>query len=220
MGLTGAAVFGSLAALSTVIIPARIQPSFPLLPFLRFDPAELFSVFAFLVFGPIPALIAATFHWIFLTATGTSGPLGPAVKFVAVISTILGLLMGSKIYGRLNKRFWHSSTALGSMLAFAILARIGILLVVNFFVFSYIGPVIFGIDYLGFSKQTLQATLGLKFAGPWEVLWAMLFYTSIYNGLHTVFSVTIPYMIFTPMSLKVPQIASGDPWISRLTRSQ
>jgi hypothetical protein len=57
VGLVGAAVFGSLAALSTVVIPARIQPAFPILPFLRFDPAELFSVLAFLIFGPIPAFI-------------------------------------------------------------------------------------------------------------------------------------------------------------------
>ena len=54
VSLTGAAVMGALAALITVILPARIQPSFPILPFLKFDPAELFSVLAFLIFGPIP----------------------------------------------------------------------------------------------------------------------------------------------------------------------
>ena len=61
VGLTGGAVFGSMAALSTVIIPARIQPSFPIMPFLRFDPAELFSVLAFLIFGPIAAEFMASF---------------------------------------------------------------------------------------------------------------------------------------------------------------
>ena len=56
VSLTGAAVFGSLAALSTLIFPARIQPSSAILRFLRFNPAELFSVLAFLMFGPIPAV--------------------------------------------------------------------------------------------------------------------------------------------------------------------
>jgi hypothetical protein len=88
--------------------------------------------------------------------------------------------------------------------------------VVNYFIFTFVGPVIFGIDYLGFSQRSLAA-VGMQFASPWQVLWAMLFFTSIFNGLHAAFSVVIPYMIFTPLSLKVPEIASGHPWISKFT---
>ncbi len=216
VGLTGAAVFGSMAALSTIVLPANIQPAFPLLPFLRFDPAELFSVLAFLIFGPIPALITATVHWIILAETGTNGILGPTVKFAAVLSTLVGLWLGSMAYRRIAGSHSHVSVALATMLGFAALARIGLLLVVNYFVFTYIGPVIFGIDYLGFSQKSL-ANLGMQFASPSQVLWGMLFYTSIFNALHAAFSVVIPYVIFTPLSLKIPQIASGHPWISRFT---
>jgi hypothetical protein len=46
---------------------------------------------------------------------------------------------------------------------------------------------------------------------------AMLLYTSIFNGLHAAFSVVVPYLTFTPLSLKIPEIASGHPWISRFT---
>ena len=219
VSLTGAAVMGALAALTTVILPARIQPSFPILPFLRFDPDELFSVLAFLIFGPIPALVTATVHWIFLTATGLDTPLGPAVKFASVLSTLLGLWLGSLTYQRLAVRHARISFALGTMLTFAILARVLILLVINYFVFTYVGPVIFGIDYLGFSQQTLQGTLHMQFAGPWQVLTAMLFFTSIFNALHAVFSVAVPYAVFTSLYSKVPQIASGHPWISRLSKT-
>ncbi len=218
VGLTGAAVFGSMAALSTIVLPANIQPAFPLLTFLRFDPAELFSVLAFLIFGPIPALITATVHWIILAETGTNGILGPTLKFVAVLSTLFGLWLGSKAYRSIARNRSHISVALATMLGFAALARIGILLAVNYFVFTYIGPVIFGIDYLGFSQKSL-AKLGMQFASPSQVLWAMLFFTSIFNGLHAAFSVIIPYLIFTPLSLKIPEIASGQPWISRFTQS-
>lgn len=214
--MTGAAALGSFTALTTVVT-AGVQPSFPILPFLKFDPAEIFSVLAFLIFGPIPALITATVHWIFLTATASGSPLGPAVKCVAVMSTLLGLWLGCRLYSRLPGRYHRFSVALGSMLALSTVARVAMLLVVNYFVFTYIGPVIFGIPYLRFSQQTLQATLGLQFAGPWEVLMAMLFYTSIYNAVHAVFSVVVPYMLFTPLSLKVPEIASGHPWISKFT---
>jgi len=220
VSLTGAAVFGSLAALSTVLIPARVQPSFPVLPFLRFDPAELFSVLAFLIFGPTPSFIAATVHWLFLTATGTTSPLGPAVKFAAVLTTLLGLWIGGRLYQSVAAKYRNVSVAIGLMLTWAILARVGILLIVNYFVFTYIGPVIFGIDYLGFSQRTLEATLGLQLAGSWEILTAMLLYTSIFNGLHAAFSVLVPYVIFTPLTLKIPEIASGQPWISRFTSRQ
>lgn len=59
VGLGGAAVFSSWTLLSALIIPARVQFSFPPLPFLLFDRAEIFAVLAFLIFGPIPALIVA-----------------------------------------------------------------------------------------------------------------------------------------------------------------
>jgi len=220
VSLTGAAVFGGLAALSTVIVPARIQPPYPIMPFLRFDPAELFSVLAFLIFGPIPAIVTATVHWIFLTATGTNGPLGPAVKFISVLSTLLGLWIGSKIYARLAGAYRYLSVAVGSMLGSAMVVRVGVLLVVNYFVFTYIGPIIFGIDYIGFSQRTLQGTLGLHFAGPDQIIAAMLLYTGIFNGLHAIFSVMVPYALFTPLSTKIPEIASGHPWISRFMNKQ
>jgi riboflavin transporter FmnP len=218
VSLAGAAVFGSLAALSTVVISPSIQPSFPILPFLKFDPAELFSVLAFLVFGPVAGVITATVHWIFLTAVFSVNPLGPAVKFASVLSTLFGLWVGSRVYQHLAGGPRRISIALGLMLGFAVLARVALLLVVNYFVFTYIGPVIFGIDYLGFSQQTLQGTLGLQFAGPWQVLMAMLFYTSIFNAIHAIFSVVIPYMLFAPLPLKIPEIASGHPWITRFTK--
>jgi len=219
VSLTGAAVFGGLAALTTVIIPARIQPFFPIMPFLRFDPAEIFSVLAFLIFGPVSAVIAATVHWIFLslTSTGSTGPLGPAVKFASVLSMLFGLWLGSKMYQHLVGSYRHVSVALSSMFGFAVATRIGLLLIVNYLVFTYIGPVIFNIKYIEFSEKTLQTTLGLQFADPSQVVMAMLLWTSVFNALHVAFSVIIPYMIFTPLSLKVPEIASGHPWISRFT---
>ena len=82
---------------------------------------------------------------------------------------------------------------------------VGILLIVNYYVFTYIGPVIFGIDYLGFSQKTLQTTLGLQFTGPWDVVVAMLLYTSVFNVLQTVFSIIIPYIIFMPLIVKMPE---------------
>jgi len=212
--LSGAAVFGALAAVSTVVFPASVQPPFPLLTFLKFDPAELFSVLAFMVFGPVPALVTATVHWLFLTATGQDSPLGPAAKFAAVLSTLLGMWLGSVTYRHVLGKHRRASLAFGSMLGFSALSRVAVMLVVNYFVFTYLGPVIFGINYLGFSAQYL----GLQSAGMWQVLMAMLVLTSIFNALHVLFSVGLPFIFVTPLSFKIPEIASSHPWISRFNK--
>jgi riboflavin transporter FmnP len=218
VGLAGAAVFSSLAALSTVIIPARIQPSFPPLPFLLFDPAEIFVVLAFLIFGPLPAFIVATVHWIFLTVTGSGTPLGPIAKFTAVVATLIGLWVGSRVYVRLIPRHQTSWGAILCLIVFGVFARIAITLVVNYYIFTFIGPVVFGLNYLGFGQETLQTTLNLKFVGQEDILVAMLGYTSIYNIIQALVAITVPYFIFTPLSNKIPEIASGNPWISNLTK--
>ena len=212
--LTGAAVFGALAAASTVAFPPSVQPPFPLLTFLKFDPAELFSVLAFMIFGPVPALVTATVHWLFLTVTGQDSPLGPAAKFASVLSTLLGMWLGSVTYRRLLGNHRRASLAFGSMLGFSVLSRVTVMLVVNYFIFTYLGPVIFGINYLGFSAQVL----GMQSSSMWQVLILMLALTSIFNALHVLFSVGLPFIFVNPLSLKIPEIASNHPWISRLTK--
>ncbi len=212
VSLTGGAVFGGLAALSTLIVPARIQPFF-FVSFLRFDPAEIFSVLAFLIFGPIAGFTTATAHWLFLTATGSSGPLGPAAKFASVLSTLIGLWWGLRVYHRISEKNTRISMVFASMLSFAAAARICTMLVLNYFIFTAIGP-LFGIDYLGGSQRAFQTIFGVQYSGSWLLI-ALLAFTSVFNGLHAVFSVAIPYLIFRPLSVKIPEIASGQPWISR-----
>jgi len=215
VSLTGAAVFGALAAASTLVIPPSAQIPFPPLEFLKFDPAEIFSVLAFMIFGPIPALVTATVHWLFLLITGQNSPLGPTAKFASVLSMLLGMWLGSAIYGRVAVKHRHASLALGSMLGFSALLRVGVMFVVNYFIFTYIGPVVFGINYLGFSAQVL----GMQSAGIWQVLVLMLVLTSAFNAAHVLFSVGLPFIFVTPLSLKIPEIASSHPWISRFNKS-
>lgn len=220
VGLAGAAVFGSLAALLTIITPARIQPSFSPLPFLLFDPAEIFAVLAFLIFGPIPAFIVAIVHWVFLTVTGSGTPLGPFSKFTAVVAALIGLWIGSRVYGLLVPRcqtFWG---AIVCLVVFGVFARIAITLFVNYDIFTFIGPVVFGVDYLGFGQKTLQSKLKLRFVGPEGILAAMLVYTSIFNIVQALLAISVPYFIFTPLSATIPEIASGNPWVSNFTKYQ
>src|SRR3989475_6529281 len=95
--IAGAATFGALAALISLLAPPVIQPSFPILFYLKFDIAEIVDVTAFLIFGPVAGLITAAVHGTILTAApGGAGPFGASLKFLSVLSTYGGVIHGSK----------------------------------------------------------------------------------------------------------------------------
>jgi len=73
-------VFG---ALSAVLAMMPLSFSFPLIPYLKFDIAEIPVVTAFLGFGPFPGFISALTYWLILNIFGEWAPIGPAMKFIA-----------------------------------------------------------------------------------------------------------------------------------------
>src|SRR2546428_13823903 len=93
ISLAGAATFGALAYLVGVIVPAAIQPPFPILPYLKFDPAEIMDVSSLLIFGPIVGIVPATFHFLILTSTSPDGNhFGHRLKNLGVLSTYGGII--------------------------------------------------------------------------------------------------------------------------------
>src|SRR3989449_8787894 len=95
--IAGAATFGALAALISLLAPPVIQPSFPILFYLKFDIAEIVDVTAFLIFGPVAGLITAAVHGTILTAApGGAGPFGASLKFLSVLSTYGGVMPASR----------------------------------------------------------------------------------------------------------------------------
>src|SRR2546430_16430052 len=100
--IAGAATFGALAALISLLAPPAIQPSFPILFYLKFDVAEIVDVAAFLIFGPVAGLVTAAVHGPILTAApGGAGPFGESLKFLSVLSTNEGWTLPPKL-GRTN----------------------------------------------------------------------------------------------------------------------
>src|SRR5207245_11184523 len=75
--LTGAAVFGALAAVVAFLI--QIPYPDPALPFLRLDLAEIVDVLAFLLFGPAVGLLTALLHYVFLNFSPSLPVWGPQI---------------------------------------------------------------------------------------------------------------------------------------------
>src|SRR5437867_12171290 len=98
--LAGSSTFGALASLITLAAPPALQPPFPILFYLKFDVAEVVDLSSFMIFGPTAGLLTALIHATILgTVAGGAGSgtfFGPSLKFLAVLSTYVGLLLASR----------------------------------------------------------------------------------------------------------------------------
>src|SRR5881397_2363536 len=88
VAIAGAATFGALASMLTIVLGPALQPSFPILLYLKFDFAEVVDVTAFLVFGPVAGLLTAMIHGGILATVpgGTGAAFGASLKFLAVLT--------------------------------------------------------------------------------------------------------------------------------------
>jgi len=120
VSLAGAAIFAALAALLTL---AKAEIPFPLIPYLKIDFVEIPIVVAFFLFGPLAATISAVVHWLFLNVQGSNAPLGPMLKFLAVMSTLGGFWLGNEIYCRIKGNRIVPSLALSMTIGSGILLR-------------------------------------------------------------------------------------------------
>ncbi|TMI53890.1 hypothetical protein E6H13_01960 [Candidatus Bathyarchaeota archaeon] len=206
--IAGAATFGALAALISLLAPPVIQPSFPILFYLKFDIAEIVDVTAFLIFGPIAGLVTATVHATILTAApGGAGPFGASLKFLSVLSTYGGLILAS----RLGK---HKLLTTGSiMTVIGVLTRVVIMTLVNYLYLIVLAQVVFGVDYSYFAQLTLSA-IGINLTGTGFVFY-ILGLTAIFNAIHAVFSIVVSLVLVNAILTRAPQLVAGREWIRR-----
>ncbi len=214
--LTGAAVFAALAAILTL---AKAEVPFPLIPYLQIDFSEIPIMIAFFMFGPVAGAMSAVIQWIFLNFTGSEAPLGPAIKFVAVISTLGGFWLGNEIYRRIKVNTVHPTLAVLTALGSGILWRVVSMTIVNYVVLLYIGPVFFGADYLGFAKITLEKVTGWQLGSVTMVLAYTLLFTAVYNIVNTLVAAIPAGLIVSPITKPFKHITSTETWLARTTRS-
>jgi riboflavin transporter FmnP len=215
--LTGAAVFAALAAILTL---AKASVPYPLMPYLQIDFSEIPIIMAFFLFGPVAATIATVIQWLFLNVQGGDAPLGPAIKFVAIMSTLGGFCFGDLIYRRIRSRTAHPTVALSLILSNAIVWRVVAMSVVNYVVLLYIAPVFFGADYLGFAKATMmQLHLGLNLATTGDVLAYTLLFTALYNVINLLIAAVPAELIVSPVTASFKHITSVEAWLARTLKS-
>ncbi len=198
------AVFSGLAIILTY---SKAEIAFPVLPYLKFDFAEIPSIIVLLLFGPAASLLTAMIHWISLTMT-RGWIIGPLMKFIAVVPMIIGFWIG----GEISKRISHGKNT--SFLALFIMGNfIGILLRVivttaaNVALFLIVDP-----RYLIYARGLLAA-IGLSVSSDYDVLLWVLLFTGIFNALHVLLSTISAGVLVKIAIARAPQLA-GRAWIS------
>ncbi len=206
VSLAGAATFSALAYLVSLVVPAAIQPPFPILFYLRFDPAEIVDISSLLIFGPAVGIVTATIHFLILTGT-SGGPFGPSLKYLGVLSTYIGIMLVSR-FGK------HNLVKTGLLTtAFGIVTRVLLMTVVNYFYFVYVAQAAFGVDYQGFAKYVLQGA-GFNVDGL-QLVYLILGLTAIYNGTHAVLSIVGSLIIAAALITRMsPQFESRS-WLTK-----
>jgi riboflavin transporter FmnP len=192
--LTGAAVFGALAAVIAFLI--QIPYPVPGFTFLQLDLAEIVDVLAFLLFGPAVGLLTTLIHYLVLNFLPSASPIfGPLLKLFGVTSMLLGMWLGYGAYARILKRRGGVMTGFGIMLGTGAVLRAIILTPINyvFLIFVFAPNTVFSTSFLSF-----------YFGG-----------LAIYNVLQTVLATIVPFVVVKALSRAAPNLEVRT-WIARM----
>jgi len=199
------AVFGAMAGMLSLI---KAEIPFPLLPYLKFDLAEIPDILAFMIMGPLGGMVTSTIHWLILTFRA-GFILGPFLKYAAVASTILGFWAGIALRRRLP-----GNPSLKSFMALGMLFG-GILRIIAMSVANFLVLYVFFPEWMSFAKSCLQ-TIGLDASSDFSALLWTLLLTAVFNAIHIFVSVIPSYtLIKTILRLKT---TLGKAWIDEIMK--
>ncbi len=196
--LTGAAVFGALAAVIAFLV--QIPYPVPGFTFLQLDLAEIVDVLAFLLFGPAVGLLTTLVHYLVLNFLPTASPIfGPLLKLFGVTSMLLGMWLGYGAYSRILKRTGGVITGFGIMLGTGAALRAIMLTPINYIFLIFV-----------FAPNTAFSTSFLSFYFGGLV---------IYNVIQTVLAAIVPFIVVKALSRAAPNLEVRT-WLARMKPSR
>lgn len=202
-----AAAASCLASLAALLAILPLSFPYPVIPYLRFDLAEVPVFLAFLLLGPEASIFSSIIYWLILLLVGSFTPLGPTMKFVAVLSTLIGLWAGFRL-----RPSGEMGLALGGVLGCMI--RIAVMSVFNYFVLVYMFP-----GFLELAAASISAFLGLRISDNLVALTMSMIFTAIFNALHTPLSIIPAYLVVKSLiRAGGSRVGAYELWYARLVR--
>ena len=171
-----------LSSLAIMITYLKIELPYPLIPYLKFDFAEIPSMLTLFLCDLKSSLIVATIHFLVLLYRGSFSPIGPLMKYTAVCCTLIGFSIGyNKSTSKLRNLIYHIMKALS--------LRVLVMSFMNYLIIVILFP-----HFLNFTILFLKKILG-NFIFINELTTILLF-TALYNALHTILTITLSYLIY------------------------
>ncbi|MCS7386374.1 MAG: ECF transporter S component [archaeon GB-1867-005] len=189
-----------LAALAIVITISRLEVVYPVLPYLKFDFAEIPSVIAFFLVNPFSGFTTAVIHWLFLIYRA-GDVLGPTMKFAAVASMLAGFWVASSVGRRIAKNPNFRAYVIACCLAGGVL-RVVVMSIFNIVVLLLIAPA-----YLDYATYLLQQFFGHPLDSGQTLTWTLIF-TGIYNSIHVILTIVPGILIYNVVKRRFPGIES------------
>ena len=189
-----------MAGLAALLAILPLSFSFPLIPYLKFDLAEIPIILAFLLLGPKAGAISSIVYWLVLLLVGSYTPLGPTMKFIAVGMLVLGFWLGFK----LSRNGWRG-LLLGSLIGCAL--RVGAMTLLNYLVLAFVFP-----EFLEIAVASISTILGLRFSSGSAALFMVMALTAVFNILHTILSIVPAYLLIRSLA----GIGGSNPRIGRI----
>jgi len=178
--ISSSALIGALAAILAAL-PLHLH--YPIIPYLRFEAAEVPVVLGFLILGPRVGLFSSVIYWVVLLFVGEFSPLGPTMKFAAVASMLIGLWLGFKT-GRSPGFSLFAGSCMGCIF------RVALMSLFNYVILLFVSP-----EFLGFAAGSISAALGISFPNNLAALAAVLVFTAIFNIIHVAVSIIPAYLL-------------------------
>ncbi|MBO3768709.1 MAG: hypothetical protein QXS21_02820 [Thermoproteota archaeon] len=182
--IVSSAFFGALAAILAV---APLSFPFPLIPYLKFDIAEVPAIISLFLFGPLPGLFTSLVYLVVLNFIGSFAPIGPILKFLSVLSTMIGAWFGITICSRAKSKPF---TYIVAVLVFSAIVRVMILTLANYIVIWILMP-----NFLSYATFAVSLATGIKLSPNFEGLLVVLILTAIFNVLHVLFTIIPSFVL-------------------------
>ncbi|MEM0084059.1 MAG: hypothetical protein QW743_00990 [Candidatus Methanomethylicia archaeon] len=176
-------ISAAFAALSAILTALPLSIPFPVIPYLKFDVAEIPVMIAFLTFGTFPGIVSSITLWIILNVFGSWVPIGPAMKFAAIISTIIGIWIASGFKNAPIEYFTSKTRGILMLIGGATL-RVMVMGIFNYIILWWLFPF-----FIDIAVKSITLTTGINIATPLEKLFWIMAFTALFNILHTIISI-------------------------------
>ncbi|MGB9708505.1 MAG: hypothetical protein ACP5II_03370 [Infirmifilum sp.] len=170
----GVALTALMASLALSFSMLKLELPYPVLPYLKFDLAEIPVTILYFLAGLRWGLAAETLHLLGLLARGAE-PVGALLKYSAVISMLIGARLFRKIMKSITLEFAGGAVTRIFAMSFA-----------NWAYFTFLFP-----NFLDYA---------VKMAGGVYLLYV---YTAVFNLIHTLVSMGISWLVFKEIKVRL-----------------